>query len=334
MVLCAKPLAGLTVVNLAACTAALKVPAGARIACARSSDCPAGLVCVSGLQICAAPATACITAQGDVYQPAVDGSSCNLADSSGICRSGSCLVSRCGDGTVTTPFEVCEDGNSDSCDGCRDDCTLGCICAAPNPCGATQSCVQGICSCADAAHCGPLCVTCSGELSVCGGTSVGCVCDLSPAPRGSCHRGSRCSGHVCAPCADACYCGQECVPCSGNTPVCGGAQAGCVASNCSGQPDFTCSCRSSARSSHRRRGADGPCLHDCCSAVGMTSRNARVRALDRDSSSSRCARESTALLRQVEQRVTGACQRRSTVDAMATGAVSVYLKLTLAARGR
>jgi hypothetical protein len=146
----------------------------------------------------------------------------------------------CGDGVTQNLFEECDDGDTDDCNGCRTDCQRGCICEATSSCVDATWCDQGQCvPCATTEHCGQNCVACAGEDPLCGGVNAGCVCDPTSVPRGSCARGTRCSGDTCVPCADTTYCGQECGACDVSLPVCGGAQAGCVAADCAGRPDFT-----------------------------------------------------------------------------------------------
>jgi hypothetical protein len=151
----------------------------------------------------------------------------------------------CGDGIEQSLFEDCDDGaNGNNCDGCRDDCTTACVCATSQGCDAAgQWCDDGICSsCDNAVHCGTNCMACAGATPLCGGVTVGCVCDPSPSPRGSCPPGSRCVSGGCVLCDDAGFCGQECISCDGVTPACGGAEAGCIidpADDCVGRPDFT-----------------------------------------------------------------------------------------------
>jgi hypothetical protein len=151
----------------------------------------------------------------------------------------------CGDGVVQSLFEQCDDGDADECNGCRTDCQRGCICTAPAACSTGTWCSSGACSpCDTAEHCGPACALCSGTTPLCGGDDVGCVCDADPGlgVRGSCAPGSWCDGGICAACSNASRCGQTCVVCGGDTPACGGAEAGCVVDpgeGCLDKPDFT-----------------------------------------------------------------------------------------------
>lgn len=84
--------------------------------------CPEGTTCASGLDRCVPPASlaACLGLE--------DGASCTLPESSAAqCVEGVCLAVTCGDGLVMLG-EVCDDGNTVSCDGCSGDChsTEGC----------------------------------------------------------------------------------------------------------------------------------------------------------------------------------------------------------------
>jgi hypothetical protein len=145
----------------------------------------------------------------------------------------------CGDGVVQSLFEQCDDGDADACNGCRPDCSRGCICAAPGACLGSKWCDQGACvDCSIEAHCGPTCTSCSGLTPTCASASLGCVCDADPAPRGSCGIGTYCDGTSCVACDNTGHCGQECIVCDANAPICGGVEIGCVTTNCSGKRDF------------------------------------------------------------------------------------------------
>ncbi len=73
-----------------------------------------------------------------------DGTSCGSAM---LCRGGTCVASRCGDGIVTAP-EECDDGNVTDGDGCNNDCTFSCKSSDParncTPADACQG--QGTCN--------------------------------------------------------------------------------------------------------------------------------------------------------------------------------------------
>jgi cysteine-rich repeat protein len=149
----------------------------------------------------------------------------------------------CGNGIVETLVEQCDDQNTDACDGCANDCQRGCICATNQGCQTSTWCNAGVCEdCSSVGHCGLTCGACAGDKPLCGGATTGCVCNPAPAPRGSCPPGSRCNAGSCTPCNDDQHCGQECAVCSGNTPTCSptnGVEKGCIASSCTGMPDFT-----------------------------------------------------------------------------------------------
>jgi hypothetical protein len=146
----------------------------------------------------------------------------------------------CGDGLQQALYEQCDDGDADECNGCRTDCTRGCICTNPAVCLSGSWCDEGKCiGCALAARCGPACVACAGEKPLCGGATVGCVCNPSPARRGSCLPSTYCNGVACVPCNTTQHCGGDCLACSGTTSDCGGVDKGCLALACTGKPDFT-----------------------------------------------------------------------------------------------
>ncbi|MBI5511944.1 MAG: DUF1566 domain-containing protein [Deltaproteobacteria bacterium] len=187
---------------------------------------------------CAAWAPYCGDSQIDLPFEYCDAGSAN---GSGTGCGATCQrAGSCGDSLVQGLYEQCDDGDVDQCNGCRNDCQPGCVCTAPGACSGANWCDQGLCvSCNLPVHCGPACVVCSGTTPLCGGASTGCQCDASPAPRGSCARGTHCAGGACVPCDSAQYCGQDCGACGGNTPSCGGAEVGCITSDCATQPDFT-----------------------------------------------------------------------------------------------
>ncbi|MBI5510405.1 MAG: DUF1566 domain-containing protein [Deltaproteobacteria bacterium] len=211
---------------------------------------------------CAGWAPYCGDNQLDVgYESCDDGDSRDTGNGcSATCQDGHV----CGDGVQQILFEDCDDGDADECNGCRTDCARGCICAAPNPCAGANWCDAGRCvPCAATAHCGPSCVACAGETPVCGGASVGCECEASPAPHGSCSKGAVCSGGACCACDTLTSCGQDCLSCGGTTPLCGGAESGCVTADCAGLADFTLCAPSGAPSR-----AYNICIAGSCESPG------------------------------------------------------------------
>lgn len=95
--------------------------------------------------------------------PLDDGTSCG---SGMLCRGGTCVASRCGDGIVTAP-EECDDGNATDGDGCNHDCTLSCKSSDPaRNCTPADACEgQGVCN--DTTHvCAP--GTPLGDGTMCG----------------------------------------------------------------------------------------------------------------------------------------------------------------------
>src|SRR5215207_9882311 len=76
--------------------------------------CPEGNVCTEGG--CATPADVA-TCSG-----LAEGTACQAANgATGTCSGGACRTGLCGNGDVDIG-EVCDDGNVNSGDGCRDDC--------------------------------------------------------------------------------------------------------------------------------------------------------------------------------------------------------------------
>lgn len=159
------PLVGLLLLALgAACSLPFPVaPADAILTCDEDGACPPGTRCHPTLGQCFSTLPACATEEGLL----ADGTICELGsgkgdDGRGICLSGSCVVSacgdgftdlalhgeecddgndidgdectnactlaRCGDGVVQVGVEVCDDGNTESGDGCRADCGKEEIC--------------------------------------------------------------------------------------------------------------------------------------------------------------------------------------------------------------
>jgi trimeric autotransporter adhesin len=112
-----------------ACSQEFVVPEKAQIACHQAADCPQGQVCASDLGRCLPVAASCIEAHGDTYGAVSDGNQCTLEGGAlGICLAAACVESACGDGFVDlTRGELCDEGpeNSDANpDACRTDCRL------------------------------------------------------------------------------------------------------------------------------------------------------------------------------------------------------------------
>ncbi len=193
-------------------------------ACAENLDCDDGLfctgeetctaegLCAPGTPACVAP-FACVTMTCNE-----EAHSCEAVVAHAVCESGT---------ACTTNY--------------------GCIPCSPALCQSAEWCnidtgdaLYGEClPCGTPTHCGPTCVACPETTPLCAGTAEGCVCNTSPSPRGSCPPGSFCDGTACSPCNTRAHCGQNCLPCSGNTPICGGPVAGCITDDCSDKPDMT-----------------------------------------------------------------------------------------------
>ena len=170
----------------------------------------------------------------------------------GMCAAGppacqttfACVTMTCDEAT-----RGCEVAVSHSLCPLRTACTVnfGCIPCGPLLCQTAEWCNfdttdphQGEChACDSPPHCGPACDVCSGQTPLCGGTAVGCICDTGPGPGGSCAPGTFCDGAACQPCNDTQHCGQNCLACTGATPVCAGVKLGCITNDCSDKPDMT-----------------------------------------------------------------------------------------------
>lgn len=75
--------------------------------------------------------------------PLANGTACDDgSDAVAICRDGTCVRARCGDGLVTGS-EECDDGNSTDGDGCDSDCRWSCVGGdAMRDCAATAACTS------------------------------------------------------------------------------------------------------------------------------------------------------------------------------------------------
>jgi cysteine-rich repeat protein len=100
--------------------------------------CPAGSVCSPAHDRCVSPASL------SACQGKSDGDPCDLAGApTAICRANVCTPVVCGDGIVAGD-EVCDDGNTVSCDGCSADCRSNETCGngiVDSACG--EDCDQG-----------------------------------------------------------------------------------------------------------------------------------------------------------------------------------------------
>jgi cysteine-rich repeat protein len=83
------------------------------VVCGDGTVCPADHRCVDAACV---PETKFEACEG--LEP---GDACTLAGIGGRCRNGQCVDAYCGD-TVTDPGEVCDDGNTETGDGCTPDC--------------------------------------------------------------------------------------------------------------------------------------------------------------------------------------------------------------------
>ncbi len=111
-----------------ACTASLEIPSNVHIQCASDAECIQGQRCLLDTHTCVDPTQSCVVDNGGGGFAAVaDGSGCTLTSgASGVCLSGQCSISSCGDGIIDpSSGEQCDNGtfNSDSQpDACRTSC--------------------------------------------------------------------------------------------------------------------------------------------------------------------------------------------------------------------
>jgi cysteine-rich repeat protein len=149
---------------------------------------------------------------------AADGTSCGTNQ---ICKSGSCISARCGDGQVESG-EDCDFGPGNGLGaGCEPNCKFSCTlapadnCQTPDPCAGTN--------------------TCTAFMGVNGGAGQKCTVGPPPATGTACLNGGTCNaGHLCA--------GQ---PSCGNSTRDTGEQCDWGSANAHGagcEPDCTFSC--------------------------------------------------------------------------------------------
>jgi cysteine-rich repeat protein len=112
-----------------------------RWVCSSDAECTDGDPC-NGTDTCVDHV--CVTG---AEQP--DGTTCGDAK---LCRNGSCTDAVCGDSFTTTPGEECDDSNSNTGDGCENNCKYSCVstdttrnCTPIDPC-------QGQGACNDTTH--------------------------------------------------------------------------------------------------------------------------------------------------------------------------------------
>jgi len=176
--------------------------------CTTSSGCPDdGNIC-NGEEYCDDSTHTCKSRN----QPA-EGTEC-LEDPRKICISGTCQVSRCGDGYIDTDVgEECEDGNTTEGDGCDNDCTFSCH--NDTECDDGHGCTMNICIISSHTCSFPLwtagttCRPSAGDCDIveyCDGVNRDCPGDSF-----------RPNGYVCRPSAGVCDVAETC---SGFSPFC------------------------------------------------------------------------------------------------------------------
>jgi cysteine-rich repeat protein len=93
------------------------VPGDAARDCTPEDSCQGPAACDAASHTCGA------------RTPLADGVTCDVGGVEGYCKSGACKLALCGDG-VPEPGEVCDDGNTNQLDGCKNDCTFSCTSSA------------------------------------------------------------------------------------------------------------------------------------------------------------------------------------------------------------
>ncbi len=141
------------------CSTSLEIPDSTRITCASDADCFNGRRCLIDIRECVDPLQSCVVEVPGGFGSVANGTACTQrTGASGVCLSGQCLTSscgdgfldpstgeecdrgaqnsdsapnacrancrdpHCGDGVLDDGKEVCDDGNTTSGDGCRADC--------------------------------------------------------------------------------------------------------------------------------------------------------------------------------------------------------------------
>ncbi len=120
--------------GLGACSLELESSVDAAFECGSESECPGVLVCVrlDGRErgLCRSSDAPCTERVGGETRASVDGVRCaadGVPEGRGVCASGVCVATSCGDGILDAEFEACDDGplNSDTTpDACRSTCDL------------------------------------------------------------------------------------------------------------------------------------------------------------------------------------------------------------------
>ncbi|MBC7793188.1 MAG: DUF4215 domain-containing protein, partial [Clostridia bacterium] len=113
------------------CTASLDVPAGVLINCSSDADCNGSRRCLLDARVCVEPTQSCVVEAAGGFAGVANGSACTLKSGApGVCFSGECIVSRCGDGaTDLVAGEQCDEGAANS-DTAPSACRTSCVKAA------------------------------------------------------------------------------------------------------------------------------------------------------------------------------------------------------------
>jgi len=198
--------------------------------CTTSSGCPDdGNIC-NGEEYCDDSTHTCKSRN----QPA-EGTEC-LEDPRKICISGTCQVSRCGDGYIDTDVgEECEDGNTTEGDGCDNDCTFSCH--NDTECDDGHGCTMNLCI--TSTH------TCNFPIlpstTICRPTGEDCdIAEYCDGVNRDCPRDSFLpNSTVCRPSTGGCDITEYCTGSSPDCPVDITGISGVIAISASGDPTFT-----------------------------------------------------------------------------------------------
>jgi len=133
---------------------------GSVVACVESASviCPSGLICPAR-SVCDDVSDRCISVeQLEACAGGVDGDECLVSGLSGTCLGGVCEIASCGNNQLELG-EVCDDGNRQDLDGCRNDCQSNERCGN----GIIDFQVGEQCDCGDGTVAAPGCTTANSD---------------------------------------------------------------------------------------------------------------------------------------------------------------------------
>ena len=146
--------------------------------CSGGDECAGVSTCNDAEHVCSSPT------------PLADGTPCGGAD--GYCASGVCTAPQCGN-TVVEPGELCDDGNTDDADGCKQDCTYSCT--SGTECSDGSSCTEDVCDATTHACSNPADAGQDGQACTEGGVTGTCqsgVCTPAGCGDGNVDAGEEC----------------------------------------------------------------------------------------------------------------------------------------------